>query len=209
MGGWITRPGSCSNGVKSRPSDGAGNCRANGLDSVRMKARKPTDTAPITPSTCATKACGKRLENVATATDHSASINTHRSSEPSCPAQMAERRYGVGSKVLEWWATYLTLKSCTKNACHKAPKANTIKANCKTAKGRASACQPARRADRLPHSGSTACSTATQAAMIKAMWPTSGHMLGSCASGGGHRCTAAPMRALAASSSACWASGGM
>ena len=69
--------------------------------------------------------------------------------------------------------------------------------------------QPARRADRLPHSGSTACSTATQAAMIKAMWPTSGHMLGSSANGGGHRCTAAPMRALAASSSACWASGGM
>ena len=57
-----------------------------------MKAKKPTDTAPMTPSTWATKACGKRLENVATATDHSASISTHSSSEPSCPAQMADKR---------------------------------------------------------------------------------------------------------------------
>ena len=57
-----------------------------------MKAKNPTDTAPITPSTCATMACGRRLENVATATDHSASIKTHSTKEPSCPAQMADRR---------------------------------------------------------------------------------------------------------------------
>ena len=92
MGGWITKPGSCSKGVKSRPSAGAGNCRAKGLDKVRMKTKKPTDTAPITPSTCATIACGKRLENRATATDHSASIKTHSTKEPSCPAHMADKR---------------------------------------------------------------------------------------------------------------------
>ena len=57
-----------------------------------MKAKKPTETAPITPSTCATMACGKRLENVATATDHSANIKTHSNKEPSCPAQMADKR---------------------------------------------------------------------------------------------------------------------
>ena len=79
----MTKPGSCSKGVKSRPSAGAGNCRANGFDKAKMKTKKPTDTAPMTPSTCATMACGKRLEKVATATDHSASIKTHSTKDPS------------------------------------------------------------------------------------------------------------------------------
>jgi hypothetical protein len=45
--------------------------------------------------------------------------------------------------------------------------------------------------------------------MIKAKWPTSGHIHSSVHVGALHRTTAAPIRALAASSSACWASGGM
>ena len=57
-----------------------------------MKTKNPTDTVPITPSTCATKACGKRFENAATATDQSASIKTHSTKEPSCPAQIADKR---------------------------------------------------------------------------------------------------------------------
>ena len=36
----MTKPGSCNNGFKSRPSMAAGNKRSNGLEVVRMKAKK-------------------------------------------------------------------------------------------------------------------------------------------------------------------------
>ena len=64
---------------------------ADGVGTVNVLQVRP-DTAPITPSTCATIAGGRRLEKVATATDHSDSMNTQSTSEPSCPAQMADKR---------------------------------------------------------------------------------------------------------------------
>ena len=59
IGGWITIPGSCSRGLRSRPSSAPGMRRSNGFDVSSMKRRKPTLTSPITPSTRATISSGR------------------------------------------------------------------------------------------------------------------------------------------------------
>ena len=82
-------PGSCSSGLRSRPSPAAGSRRSNGLLVKIRKARKPTATMPITPSTRATTGIGNDFENRATAAVHSARISAHSSSEPSCAPHTA------------------------------------------------------------------------------------------------------------------------
>ncbi len=101
MGGWNTRPGSCSSGFKSRPFSPAGNRRSNGFDVNRMNNSKPVATSPSTPSTRATMASSSERENCATATPQPDSINTHSSSEPSWPPHTAPKRYMVGNCELE------------------------------------------------------------------------------------------------------------
>ena len=76
-------PGSCSSGLRSRPSTGPGNSRSNGLDANSMNARNPMLISDITPSTRALICNGKWPLNRLTATIHSESISTHSSSEPS------------------------------------------------------------------------------------------------------------------------------
>jgi hypothetical protein len=53
------------------------------------KARKPTLTMPITPSTRAITRAGRPRENSATAAVHSARTSAHSSSEPSCAPHTA------------------------------------------------------------------------------------------------------------------------
>ena len=57
-----------------------------------MKSKKPSETRPITPMIRAANGKGSLRLKRATATDHRLSINTHSSSEPSCPPQTAATR---------------------------------------------------------------------------------------------------------------------
>jgi len=66
--------------------------RRNGFDVVSMKSRKPQLTRPMTPSTRATKSCGRRRLNTVTASVHTVRISVHKSSEPSCEPQVAAKR---------------------------------------------------------------------------------------------------------------------
>ena len=76
-------PGSCSKGLRSRPSPGIGTRRSNGLEVRMRKARKPTLTVPSTPSTRARKAAVSEREKPATAACQRESDSAHRSIEPS------------------------------------------------------------------------------------------------------------------------------
>jgi len=76
-------PASCSDVLRSRPSAGTGNRRSNGFDVNSMKARNPTLTSPMTPSTRATMSSGSWRLNSVTATVHSVSTSVHSSNEPS------------------------------------------------------------------------------------------------------------------------------
>ena len=82
-------PGSCSSGLRSRPSPGEGSRRMKGLEVKIRKARKPTATTPITPSTRAITTSGSPRENSATAPVQIASTSAHSSSEPSCEPHTA------------------------------------------------------------------------------------------------------------------------
>src|SRR5487761_2350993 len=130
IGGCITKPGSCKSGFKSRPSAAAGIKRVKGLDVNSMNNKNPTATSPITPNTRATISCGKCLLKVATAAVHIDRINAHSSSEPSCPPQIAAKRYCAGSCELECSATYNTEKSLFKNAFASVAKAKAMNTNC-------------------------------------------------------------------------------
>ena len=59
IGGWITIPGSCNRGFRSRPSAAGGKSRSKGLEVSSMNSRKPTLTNPITPTTRATISSGR------------------------------------------------------------------------------------------------------------------------------------------------------
>ena len=104
-------PGSCKRGLRSLPSKAAGKRRSNGFDVNSMNNKKPTLITPITPNTLATMSSGKWRLNTLTATDHDASINIHKSNEPSCEPQVAANRYCIGKLELELVATFRTEKS--------------------------------------------------------------------------------------------------
>ena len=53
------RPISCRSGLRSRPSNGAGTSRANGLEVVRMNSRKAAPIQPCTASTLARSVAGR------------------------------------------------------------------------------------------------------------------------------------------------------
>ena len=89
MGGWITSPGSCNKGFKSRPSGAAGKTRMKGLEVVKMKAKNPTATQAKTLSTRATRVKGNGRENKATAAPHTDSSKIHSIKDPSCPPHSA------------------------------------------------------------------------------------------------------------------------
>ena len=111
IGGWITMPGSCSKGFKSRPSMACGNNRSKGLDVNSMNRRKPILIRPITPSTRATIGSGKARLNTVTAIIQPDNINAQSSNEPSCEPQVAAKRYATGKWELELLATFATEKS--------------------------------------------------------------------------------------------------
>src|SRR6266481_1694516 len=111
MGGCITRPGSCSKGFKSRPSAAAGSRRLKGFEVSRVNNKKPTATKPITPNTRATISFGKCLLKVATADVQIDRKNTHNNNDPSCPPQIAAKRYCAGNCEFECVETYSTEKS--------------------------------------------------------------------------------------------------
>ena len=115
MGGWITIPGSCSNGFRSLPSKAAGRRRSNGLDVISMNRMNPTLIRPITPSTRATISSGRCRLNTLTATDQPESMKTHNRSDPSCEPQLAAKRYCAGSSEFEFLATFITEKSLLTN----------------------------------------------------------------------------------------------
>ncbi|MCY1216236.1 hypothetical protein D9M72_281060 [compost metagenome] len=98
-------PGSCSNGLRSRPSIAGGSSRTKGLEANSRNARKPALIAPITASTRATAASGSCRLHADTASDHRPSISVHSSIEPSCPPQTAAMRYASGSALLALAAT--------------------------------------------------------------------------------------------------------
>src|SRR5471030_2867990 len=92
MGGCETMPGSCSNGLRSRPSIAGGKRRVNGLEVQSMNATKPALIQLITPSTRATMGRGSCLLNTDTAAIHHVSSKVQSSSEPSWPPQTAAKR---------------------------------------------------------------------------------------------------------------------
>ena len=53
-------------------------------------------------------------------------IRSHSRSEPSCPPQNAESRYGSGSRSAEWSATYVKEKSRRANAAQSTPAATAV-----------------------------------------------------------------------------------
>src|SRR5512144_958181 len=120
-------PGSCSSGLRSRPSAAGGNRRSKGSDVVSMKSRKPNEMRPCTPSTRATISSGRCLEKTETATVHQPSISTHSSSEPSCEPQLAATLYWTGSWELEFCATLSTEKSLVTKEYTRQSQANVTK----------------------------------------------------------------------------------
>ena len=79
----MASPMSCSTGLRSRPSIGAGTRRRNGLEVVTMKARKAKPIQPCTESTSAFSRSGRLVPKAATRAPKSARMSTHRSIEPS------------------------------------------------------------------------------------------------------------------------------
>ena len=88
----MTMPGSCSSGLRSRPSAAAGSNRSKGFDVKSRNARKPVLIKPITPSTRARNGVGRLRLNTETAIVHRPSTKTHISIEPSCPPHTAAMR---------------------------------------------------------------------------------------------------------------------
>src|SRR6267142_3807056 len=111
----MTMPGSCSSGFRSRPSGAGGNRRSNGSDVISMKSRKPTLTNPMTPRTRATTSSGKLRLAIATETDHTESIKTQSSIDPSCEPHDAATLYCKGNSEFEFCATLSTEKSLVTN----------------------------------------------------------------------------------------------
>jgi hypothetical protein len=66
----MIRPGSCSSGLRSRPSSAPGSRRSKGFEVNRMNSRKPALTSPSTPSTRATMARATASSSSATASVH-------------------------------------------------------------------------------------------------------------------------------------------
>ena len=85
--------------------------RRNGLDVSRMNSRKPTAIMPCTASTRARRAGGKLSLNSATAAEHSDSMNTHSSMEPSWFPHTPVILYSSGLSVWLFSATLMTEKS--------------------------------------------------------------------------------------------------
>ena len=139
MGGWITMPGSCSSGFRSRPSAAAGSRRSNGLEVNSMNSRKPTLIMAITESMRASISRGKCRLNTVTASIHTVSISTHSSSEPSWLPQVAAKRYCTGRLELELLATLSTEKSLPTKDQARQPNAIATNTNCPCAAGRATA----------------------------------------------------------------------
>ena len=150
-------PGSCSSGLRSRPSAAAGTSRTNGFDVNSMNSRKPTPTRPITASTRASIARGQ----VARAQRHRAapspaSISTHSSSEPSCEPHVAAKRYGSGSCEFECCATFSTEKSFVDEAPREAAERERDEHELRARGGRGERHQRGVAAVRAPTSGSDA-----------------------------------------------------
>jgi len=83
MGGWKASPGSWSSGFSPWPFSGAGVTRSNGLEVNRMNSRKPTVIMACTARARA-RSCGGMLPPVrATASENTARMVIHSSSEPS------------------------------------------------------------------------------------------------------------------------------
>ena len=85
----MTRPGSCSNGLRSLPSTGGGKIRSKGFEVNSVNSSMPTLTSPSMPSTRAAKASGNPRLAEATASVQPARISIHSSSDPSWPPQTA------------------------------------------------------------------------------------------------------------------------
>src|SRR5215467_8601840 len=128
-------PGSCNSGFRSRPSAAAGNKRSNGSEVVSMNRMNPTLTNPITPSTRATTSSGRVRLVSATETDHTESMNTQSSIDPSCDPHEAATLYCMGSSELEFCATLRTEKSLVTNEWIRQPNANATKHACPIAAG--------------------------------------------------------------------------
>ncbi len=79
----MARPMSCSTGLRSLPSMGAGQSRRNGFDVNRTKSRKATAIQAWTDRTSARSRSGRFWLNTATSAPNSARISTHRSIDPS------------------------------------------------------------------------------------------------------------------------------
>ena len=166
-------PGSCSKGLRSRPSSAAGSKRAKGFEVSSMNRRNPELTSPMTPITRATISCGRCRLKTDTAAVQTASISTHKSIEPSCEPQVAAMRYSRGNWEFELVATFCTEKSLLTNDQARQPNAIATNRNCPCAAGRATAIQAgARRA--APIMGSTPCASAKVSARMSEKWPISG-----------------------------------
>ena len=76
-------PGSCSNGLRSRPLAAAGRSLTKGFDVTRVNKIVPTLIKPITPSVLARTGCGRCLENIATAQLQPANMSAQSNIEPS------------------------------------------------------------------------------------------------------------------------------
>jgi len=168
-------PGSCSSGLRSRPSGGIGNRRSNGLDVSSMNSRKPKLTIPITARMRATTGRGRLPENRVTASIQTASMKVQSSSEPSWPPQTPAIRYCKGRAELEFDATYQSEKSLLMKAEASSAKAAATSTNCVCAAVRATDIQ-ARLPRAAPIKGTTPCTSATAMASTSAICPSSAIM---------------------------------
>ena len=172
-------PGSCSSGLRSRPSSAAGRRRVNGLEVSSVNSRNPVLTNPITPITRATMTSGRCRLKSDTAAVQSPSISTQRSIEPSCEPQVAAMRYCRGNCELEFVATFSTEKSLLANDHPRHTKARATNRNWPCAAGRATPIQ-AGMPRAAPMMGRMPWASARMSARISANWPISGIMGSSC-----------------------------
>ena len=110
-------PGSCSSGLRSRPSAGTGNIRSNGLDVKSVNRMKPQLTSPMMPSTRASIGSSSCFENIDTASVHNDRISAHSRMEPSWLPHTAVMRYINGSAEFECCAASAIEKSLVTKAC--------------------------------------------------------------------------------------------
>src|SRR6266851_4300213 len=123
-------PGSCSSGLRSRPSGAGGTSRSKGFEVNSRNSRKPTLMSPMIDITRASNLSGKLRENIVTAKLHPPSINVHRSNEPSCDPHVAAIRYCSGNWELELVATFCTEKSLLTNDHARQPNASATNTAC-------------------------------------------------------------------------------